>query len=111
MSVRDPFLRALLIVIDRVIVFLVLCALMCALLWELICTRALDMSALDSLQSVLAIVRGAGSPVNVVTFGLTATVSVLSSVIISAVLFVAWRRRAHVDSTHVRGPLSEGWQR
>jgi hypothetical protein len=109
MSARDPFLRALLVVLDRTIVFLVLCALVCALLWEFVCTRGLGMNDLDALRGALALMRGDAAPVIAVAFGLTATVSVLASGIVSAVLFGIWRRRARVASGQVRGPLSDRW--
>lgn len=109
MSNRDPFLRALLVVLDRTIVFLVVCALVCALLWEFVCTRGLGMTGIGALRSALALTRGGAGKVITVIFGLTATVSVLASGIVSAVLFAIWRRRARVASGQVRGPLSDEW--
>lgn len=109
MSNRDPFLRALLVVLDRTIVFLVLCALVCALLWEFVCTRGLGITGLGAFRSALALVRGGAGPVIIVTFSLTATVSVLVSGIVSAVLFAIWRSRARLASSQVRGPLSDEW--
>lgn len=106
MTVRDPFLRAILVVADRTVVFLVLCVIVCTLLWEFLCTRELHMTSIDALRCALALARGESAPFITVAFGLTATVAILVSSILSTGLFVIWRRRARVESSQVRGPLS-----
>jgi hypothetical protein len=108
MSTRDPFLRSILVIADRIVVYLVLSALAFTLLWELMCRRALGAAYADALRVLLVVARGAASPVLMALLTLTGLVALLSVAIVCYALFSLWNRRARVRSGHVRGPQLDG---
>jgi hypothetical protein len=108
MSARDPFLRSILVVVDRIAVYLVLTGLAFVLLWEQVCKRALRAGYEDALRFLIVVVRGDPPPVLMCLLMLTLTVAALSVGVVCYALFSLWSRRARVQVGYVRGPHLEG---
>jgi hypothetical protein len=103
-SSRDPFLRAVLIVIDRMMVFAILVGVLFTLTWDVASRAGLGLRHFEAAAMVWRVVRGEAPPAATVIAALALVTSVLLSAIVSAGLFWLWRRRAELSGGHVRGP-------
>lgn len=106
MSSRDPFLISIGVFIDRASAWLVLVALHFAFLWAVVLERWLGQSWYDAIADLRGLTTGHVEPIVMVLFGLTLAVSVLSSSLLSVLLFARWRRHG-AARLHVRGTRME----
>lgn len=107
MSTRDPFLRSVLVIADRIAVFLVLSTLALLLIWDAVCRHTLSLLELDALRVAVSVIRGRATAIEATLFVLAAVAALMATAIISLVLFSLWRRRAQIDEGHVRGPKGD----
>jgi hypothetical protein len=104
----DPFLRSIVIIANRTILFVVVAAFVSALLWGYVCKHALEISHVDAVTTAVGIVFGRSEPVFVALFVLTLTSATLATAFVAGALFWLWRRRAELAGRHVRGPRIRG---
>lgn len=108
MTLRDPFLISLSILLDRVAVFLILSVVSFMLLWSAVWERGLGLSWTFAFVQLQGIFSGQVERVIVVLFTLTLAVAVLGSGLLSFWLFARWRRRGELGASHLRGSHLEG---
>jgi hypothetical protein len=106
-SNRDPFFRSVLIIADRIAVFLALSTLALLLIWDAVCRHTLGLFELDALRVAISVVRGRATAIEATLFVLAAAAALMGTAIVSRVLFSLWRRRAQIDEGHVRGPKGD----
>jgi hypothetical protein len=102
-SSPDPFVRSIVIILDRVAVLLSLSAVGCALVWDATCQHAFGSNAL-AFELALRVLAHRGDPILETLFALTLALAVISTSVLSFGLFALWRRRARLAEQHVRGP-------
>lgn len=107
MSTHDPFLRSLLVVVDRLIVFSVLAAILFGLLWDVASRRAFGLSTVQPFAALWRCLLGVASSAESTVAVLCASLALTSATILSSLLFRRWRGRAAVRGSHVRGPTLE----
>lgn len=107
MSARDPFLRSLLIVVDRLMVFSALSAIVFALLWDVASRQAFGLSRLQPFRALWRVLLGGASPTEATIVALCAGLALTSTTIVSFLLFRRWRRHAVLSGAHLRGPRIE----
>jgi hypothetical protein len=104
MSTRDPFLRSILVLVDRAIVFVVLAAIAFGLLWVAASRKALGLSGVKPVSVLWRMVSKHVSPTEAVIAALCACLALTSTSIVAYSLFRLWRRRALLVTWPVRGP-------
>jgi hypothetical protein len=105
---HDPFFRSIVIIVNRVIVFVSAAVFDSALLWDLVCRRWLGLSHVDALKTANAVWTGTAYPILTALFKLTVAFAVALTTIIAGALYLLWRRRAEISEGHVRGPRIRG---
>jgi len=108
MSMRDPFLNSLVIVLDRAIVWLTLTGVHFIVLWAAVWQRGLGLSWVLAMRQLQAVFSGSAERVTLTLFALTLAVAVLGTSGLCAWLFARWRRQGELRGGHVRGPQLEG---
>lgn len=101
---RDPFLDAIMIVADRVAVFVCLTAVGSLLMWGVVCRIALRTSDGVAFQLAIEVLTGRTGRVAETLFALTFILAAFGTSLLSFALFALWRRRARVSAGHLRGP-------
>lgn len=104
MSTRDPFLRHLLSVVDRALVWGVLAIALTALTWSVTWDRGLGLPVLDGWRLISDVLLGRETDRTTRTLlALCSTVGMTGATIIGGFLFRRWKRRAELDAVPLRG--------
>lgn len=104
MKTHDPFLRHLLVAVDRALVWTVLALTLTALTWAAAWERGLGQPALNGWKLLGTALRGSSLDRTAWTLLVLSTVvGVLGATLVGGWLFRRWRRRAELDGLRLRG--------
>lgn len=108
MSIRDPFLNSIGIVLDRAAVWAALTSANFMVLWAAVWQRGLQLHWSTAIQQLETVATGTATPLTRTLFALTLAVAALVTSALCAWLFARWRRQGKLRGAHVRGPRLEG---
>lgn len=109
MRTHDAFLRHLLSVVDRALVWAALSVMLSALTWAAAWERGLGLRALDGWRVLgLALLGRQPDRTAVTLLVLCIVVGVMGATVTGGWLFRRWQRRAELDVTRLRGTRWEG---
>jgi len=107
MSIRDPFLNSIGILLDRVAVWTALAGANFMVIWAAVWQRGLGLRWSVAVKQLESVVTGTATPLTQTLFVLTLTVAVLATSGVCVWLFTRWRRQGELRGAHIRGPRLE----
>lgn len=107
MSIRDPFLNSIGIVLDRVAVWTALTGANFMVIWAAVWQRGVGLRWSVAVKQLESVVTGTATSLTRTLFVLTLTVAVLATSGVCMWLFARWRRQGELRGIHVRGPRLE----
>lgn len=107
MSIRDPFLNSICILLDRVAVWTALASTNFMVIWAAVWQRGLGLRWSVAVKQLESVVTGTATPLTQTLFVLTLTVAVLATSGVCVWLFTRWRGQGELQGAHIRGPRLE----
>lgn len=107
MSIRDPFLNSIGVVLDRATVWTALTGANFMVIWAAVWQLGLGLRWSVAVQQLESLVAGTATSLARTLFVLTLTVAVLATSGVCIWLFARWRRQGELRGAHIRGPKLE----